>query len=149
MDLDRLRQLVEMMREAGVAELSLEMPDLKVSIKRAVGEEGAAVKTVSAGEAEERQEAEGVTVTSPVVGIFHLSAGEGKPVAEGDLVEEGQIIGAVEAMKISHDLRSPVSGVIPRIFENEGTPVEFGQPLFLIRPALSAAEGPQWDEDER
>jgi len=143
MDLERLRELVEMMREAGVAELSIEMPDLKVSIKRAVGEEGTAAKTVSAGDAEEKQEAEGVPVTSPVVGIFHLTgADEGKPVAEGDLIEEGEIIGVVEAMKISHELRSPLSGVIGRILEEDGTPVEFGQPLFLIRPAASALQDP-------
>jgi biotin carboxyl carrier protein len=143
MDLERLRELVEMMREAGVAELSIEMPDLKVSIKRAVGEEAVPARAAAAGQAEGAEEAEGLTVTSPVVGIFHLTgADEGRPVVEGDLVEEGEIIGAVEAMKISHELRSAVSGVIGRIFEEDGTPVEFGQPLFLIRPAENALQDP-------
>jgi acetyl-CoA carboxylase biotin carboxyl carrier protein len=148
MDMERLRELVEMMREAGVAELSLELPDLKVTIKRAAVEEGGVAGTASATGAEPVPETEGVTVTSPVVGIFHVSgAGEGRPISEGAPVEQGQILGEVEAMKISHELRSPVPGVLVRIFEADGTPVEFGQPLFLIGLDI-LIRPPEWGADE-
>ncbi len=148
-DLKRVEELIELMRQSGVIQLSLELPDFKVSITR--GPEGFEVATASqpapTQEAAPREQLpspapapESITtampVVSPVVGIFH-NGGMLDPrefVREGDRVREGQLLAAVEAMKVPNELRAPVSGVVARLLVEDGAPVEYGQPLFLIEP---------------
>ena len=151
MDLSRVEELIELMRQSGVTQLSLELPDFKVSISR--GPEGTRVRSrvepETSAEAEEEQpaapaEAEraGLPVVSPVVGIFH-NGGMLDPreiVREGDRVQEGQLIAAIEAMKVPNELRAPVTGVISRLLVEDGAAVEYGQTLLLIEPEESGEE---------
>ncbi len=151
MDLSRVEELIELMRESGVTQLSLELPDFKVSISR--GPEGTRVRSQveaeTSAEAEEEQaaapaEAEraGLPVVSPVVGIFH-NGGMLDPreiVREGDRVREGQLIAAIEAMKVPNELRAPVTGVVSRLLVEDGAAVEYGQTLLLIEPEEGGGE---------
>jgi acetyl-CoA carboxylase biotin carboxyl carrier protein len=138
-----------------VTQLSLELPDFKVSITR--GPEGTEV--VDLGEQGEPEEAAmgdaqtappapkvaakqvarepiGLPVIAPVVGVFH-NGGMLDPremIQEGDHVREGQLLAAIEAMKVPNELRAPVSGEVTRLLVKDGTAVEYGQTLFVIEP---------------
>jgi len=75
-------------------------------------------------------------VKSPIVGTFYESPAPGAPafVQVGDQVESGQVLCIVEAMKLMNEIESDVSGEVVRRIANSGQPVEYGQPLFEIRP---------------
>jgi acetyl-CoA carboxylase biotin carboxyl carrier protein len=75
-------------------------------------------------------------VTSPIVGTFYDSPSPGSPafVKVGDQVEAGQVLCIVEAMKLMNEIESDVAGEIVKRIATSGQPVEFGQPLFAIRP---------------
>ena len=76
------------------------------------------------------------TVKSPIVGTFYDSPSPGSPafVKVGDLVEAGQALCIVEAMKLMNEIESDVSGEIVKQLVQNGHPVEYGQPLFAVRP---------------
>jgi len=76
-------------------------------------------------------------VKSPIVGTFYESPSPGAPtfVKPGDQVEVGQVLCIVEAMKLMNEIESDVSGEVLRVFVDNGQPVEYGQPLFGIRPS--------------
>jgi acetyl-CoA carboxylase biotin carboxyl carrier protein len=75
-------------------------------------------------------------VKSPIVGTFYESPAPGAPafVQVGDQVEAGQVLCIVEAMKLMNEIESDVAGEVVRRIANSGQPVEYGQPLFEIRP---------------
>ena len=77
-----------------------------------------------------------LTVKAPMVGTFYRRPSPDKPiyVNVGDEVTKGQVLCIIEAMKLFNEIESEVSGKIVKILVEEGTPVEFDQPLFLIEP---------------
>ena len=77
-----------------------------------------------------------VTIEAPMVGTFYrASAPDATPfVNEGDLIKEGQVLCIVEAMKLMNEIEAKVGGRIERIMVENGQPVEYGQPLFLVNP---------------
>jgi len=74
-------------------------------------------------------------VKSPIVGTFYEAASPGAPpfVRIGDSVQEGQVLCIIEAMKLMNEIEAEVSGVLAKAFVSNGTPVEYGMPLFGIR----------------
>jgi acetyl-CoA carboxylase biotin carboxyl carrier protein len=147
-DLKRVEELIELMRESGVSQLSLEVPDFKVSITRGPhgsevsGLEPQATPEPTTASLEQRasasapEEASGLSVVSPVVGVFH-NGGMLDPremVQAGDRVREGQLLAAIEAMKVPNELRAPVSGLVTQLLVEDGSAVEYGQRLFVIAP---------------
>jgi acetyl-CoA carboxylase biotin carboxyl carrier protein len=74
-------------------------------------------------------------ITSPVVGVFRRSAGSpAEPVLDlGDAVTSGQVVGAVEAMGMLNRVQSERAGVVQEVLVREGQPVEYGQPLLVVR----------------
>jgi acetyl-CoA carboxylase biotin carboxyl carrier protein len=76
-------------------------------------------------------------IKSPIVGTFYESPSPGSPafVKPGDTVESGQIVGIVEAMKLMNEIESDVAGEIVKRFVQTGQPIEYGQPLFAVRPS--------------
>ena len=74
---------------------------------------------------------------SPIVGTFYAStAPNAPPLANvGDIVQVGQVLCIIEAMKLMNELESEVAGEIVRIYVENGQPVEYGQSLFAIKPA--------------
>ena len=77
-----------------------------------------------------------LTIEAPMVGTFYRAPKPDAPpfVAEGDVVKEGQVICIVEAMKLMNEIEAKVAGRIAKIVVENGQPVEFGQPLFLVDP---------------
>jgi acetyl-CoA carboxylase biotin carboxyl carrier protein len=76
-------------------------------------------------------------IKSPIVGTFYESPSPGAPpfVKPGDIVENGQVLCIVEAMKLMNEIESDVAGEIVKRFVQSGQPIEYGQPLFSIRPS--------------
>jgi acetyl-CoA carboxylase biotin carboxyl carrier protein len=76
------------------------------------------------------------TIKSPIVGTFYEASSPGAPpfVREGDNVTVGQVLCIVEAMKLMNEIESDAAGTIVKILVSNGQPVEYGQPLFKIRP---------------
>jgi acetyl-CoA carboxylase biotin carboxyl carrier protein len=91
----------------------------------------------ASGGAEERVTGDSHVVKSPIVGTFYASPSPGAEpfVKIGDYVETGQTLCIVEAMKLMNEIESDESGEVVRIFAENGQPVEYGQPLFGIRPS--------------
>lgn len=88
-------------------------------------------------EKEEKEQEELVEIVSPMVGTFYRRPSPDKPpyVEVGDYVKPGDIVCIIEAMKLFNEIESEVEGTIEKILVEDATPVEFGQPLFLVRPA--------------
>jgi acetyl-CoA carboxylase biotin carboxyl carrier protein len=79
-------------------------------------------------------------VKSPIVGTYYSASSPGAPVfvRVGDHVNSGQVLCIIEAMKLMNEIESDVAGEVARIFVENGQPVEYGEPLFAIRPSGAA-----------
>jgi acetyl-CoA carboxylase biotin carboxyl carrier protein len=150
MDLRKLKTLIELVENSGIAELEIHEGEERVRITRAVAGQhlvavpaaatpgGAALPPpaplAAATAPPEAPEPEGHVVKSPMVGTFYRSSSPGaKPFVEiGDAVKEGDTLCIVEAMKLMNEIESDGSGTIKAILVENGQPVEFGQPLFVI-----------------
>ncbi len=154
-EMNELRELVDFLKENGIAEFDLERAEMKVRIKFA-GSQGAGgvdlsqisqllasqaaaaptAKAAAAPAAEAAAEDTSHVVKSPIVGTFYDSPSPGSSafVKVGDMVEVGQVLCIVEAMKLMNEIESDVAGEVVRQIAKSGQPVEFGQPLFAIKP---------------
>jgi acetyl-CoA carboxylase biotin carboxyl carrier protein len=135
---DELGELLRLLASSDVEELELEQDDARLVIRREprAGDGGGRTGAVPAAEPDV---SEPFVVTAPMVGIFRRSAG-GKaepPLNEGDSVTAGQVVGAVEAMRMLNRVQSERAGVVARLLVHEGQPVEYGQPLLELRPSPS------------
>ena len=151
MDLRKLKKLIDLVQESGIAELEITEGEEKVRISRvAQGASPAVVSTpmaglaampvaaVGAGTASAALQApapqEGHIVKSPMVGTFYRAASPGaKPfVQTGDRVNAGDTLCIIEAMKLLNEIEADQGGTIKEIYVENGQPVEYGEPLFLI-----------------
>jgi acetyl-CoA carboxylase biotin carboxyl carrier protein len=160
MNQKELKELIDFLIEKDISEFELERGDVKVRIKRG-GETAAPVIThampmaampmaapsVHASQAPTTAaappaspsaavEEELHTVKSPIVGTFYEAPGPGALpfVKAGDQVAAGQVLCIIEAMKLMNEIESDASGEVVKVLVNNGQPVEYGQPLFAIRP---------------
>jgi acetyl-CoA carboxylase biotin carboxyl carrier protein len=152
--LDELRALVDFLKENGIAEFYMERADWKVRIKfegaagtgsvdmaqlhRLMASAPAAAPPVAAPASAAAEVAETLhEVKSPIVGTFYESPSPGSPafVKIGDMIEVGQVLCIVEAMKLMNEIESDVTGEVVKRIAASGQPVEYGQALFAIRPA--------------
>jgi acetyl-CoA carboxylase biotin carboxyl carrier protein len=164
MNLKEIKDLIDFLAAKDVAELEFERGDVKLRLKRslatvqaapvAAAAAAAAAASVSrpslvpsipaspAGTGEalpaEMEEAGIHVLFSPMVGTFYEAASPDTPpfVNVGDTVQAGQPLCIVEAMKLMNEIEADVSGVVVRRFVNNAQPVEYGQPLFAIRPGV-------------
>jgi acetyl-CoA carboxylase biotin carboxyl carrier protein len=154
MDLRKLRKLIDLVQESGIAELEITEGEEKVRIARggavSVTPPGAAAApaTMAAASAakvpaaagpalapaEPPSAAEGHVVKSPMVGTFYRAPSpEAKPFVEvGQAVKAGETLCVIEAMKLMNEIEADASGVVKAILVENGQPVEYGQPLFLL-----------------
>jgi acetyl-CoA carboxylase biotin carboxyl carrier protein len=149
MDLRKLKTLIDLVSESNVSELEITEADGKVRIVKAgaapvayampvaqpapmaaAPPAAAAPAEVPAAPAEET----GHVCKSPMVGTFYRSSSPGaKAFAEvGDVVKAGQPVCIIEAMKIMNEIEADQDGTITKIMVENGQPVEYGQPLFII-----------------
>jgi acetyl-CoA carboxylase biotin carboxyl carrier protein len=137
MDIAEIRKLVRVMREHGILELEIQDRRGKV---RLVRENGAHLETRRAGRPGVAVSAANgpgeQLVAAPMVGTFHRGPGPGAPpfVEPGVLVEVGQVLGVIEAMKIMNEIAAEMRGRVLRILVQDGAPVEYGAPLLVLEP---------------
>ena len=141
-----VEQVVELAIRHNLAELEVEGAGTRIRIvrERAPAASGPRVEAAPAMAASLPQPAVEaaestahlLTVEAPMVGTFYRAPKPDAPpfVAEGDLVKEGQVLCIVEAMKLMNEIESKVAGRIAKVVVENGQPVEFGQPLFLVDP---------------
>ena len=147
MDIRKVKKLIELLEESGIAEIEIHEGEESVRISRysanapvqqyaaappaPVAAAPVAVETESPGES---PAISGHTVNSPMVGTFYTSASPGAPVfcKVGDSVNEGDTICIIEAMKILNQIEADKSGIVKAILVENAQPVEFGQPLVVI-----------------
>jgi len=122
---------------APVVNMSRPTPEIIVPAAPSPSASPAAGAVESGGEADLRGGEDLFLVKSPIVGTFYGSPSPGAEpfVKIGVFVESGQTLCIVEAMKLMNEIESEVSGEVLRIFAENGQPVEYGQPLFGIRPS--------------
>jgi acetyl-CoA carboxylase biotin carboxyl carrier protein len=155
MNQKELKELIEFLIEKDIAEFELERGDVKVKIKRAgqhavvqtraevphaavsVPQPGpaAGVASSAAAPVEPLLEENLHIVKSPIVGTLYEAPSPGAPpfVKVGDMVELGQVLCIVEAMKLLNEIESDVAGEIVKKMGTNGQPIEYGQELFAIR----------------
>lgn len=156
LDLDQIRAVIKLASESDVAELTVESPTLKVTVKKAPGASAnAAGAHVAAVEVARGAPQAGmfpgtpasvpspdhlVPIIAPMVGTFYRAANPDAPpfVSEGDFIEAGQTVCVIEAMKLFNEIQSEVGGRIVRVLADNASPVEYGQPLFLIDPTATS-----------
>jgi acetyl-CoA carboxylase biotin carboxyl carrier protein len=151
MDLRKLKKLIDLVQESGVAELEITEGEERVKIVRGgqvevvpvAASPAAAVVPAAAAPAPATQvpappaapaAPEGHVVKSPMVGTFYRAASpDAEPFAEvGDTVKSGQTICIIEAMKLMNEIEADHDGVIKAILVENGQPVEYGEPLIVI-----------------
>ena len=149
MDLRKLKTLIDLVQQSGIAELEITEGEEKVRISRGVA--GASVQTLppggvftaapagapapaAGGDAAVEPAPEGHAVKSPMVGTFYRSSAPGaKPFVEvGQPVKAGETICIIEAMKLLNEIESDRDGVVKEILVENGEPVEYGQPLVVL-----------------
>ena len=153
MDLRKIKKLIELLDESGIAELEVTEGEESVRISRY----GAAPPTVQtatlaappavlaaappesvpsppAAPAEERAPTSGFEIEAPMVGTMYRAPSPGAPpfVEVGSRVSAGDVVCIIEAMKILNQIETDVSGVVREILVDNGQPVEFGQPLMIV-----------------
>lgn len=161
MNQKELKELIEFLIDKDISEFELERGDVKVRIKRGIDAQPVSViapvaavpaiapmappapvpqsapaapveTTASASVPEEELH----LVKSPIVGTFYEAPAPGAPpfVKPGDNVQAGQVLCIIEAMKLMNEIESDMTGEIVKLLAANGKPVEYGQPLFSIRP---------------
>ena len=164
LDLGEVEQLLSFMNQHGLEEFEYASGDFRIRLKKASGTSGGEVHRVphvpaesavqspaahiagrhAAPPPEPAAQAPAATpaddlyiVKSPIVGTFYASPNpESDPfVKVGDFVEAGRTVCIVEAMKLMNEIESEISGEVVRILVENGQPVEYGEPLFALRPA--------------
>ncbi len=150
MDLRKLKTLIELVEGSGIAELEISEGEERVRITRTVAAApqpayapapqpvavapAAPAPAAPAAEAAKPATPEGHVVKSPMVGTFYRSASPGaKPFVDvGQSVNKGDTLCIIEAMKLLNEIDADQAGTIKAILVENGQPVEFGQPLFVI-----------------
>jgi len=145
MELEDLKQLIELLKETDITEIQVEKEGTKVKIKREKFFQSLEISTqkVPSGQQEaaikkeiEEDTQRLITVTSPIVGTFYRSPSPEAPifVDTGRQVKKGQVLCIIEAMKLMNEIESEVDGILIKALVDNGQPVEYGEPLFLIEP---------------
>jgi len=147
MDIRKVKKLIELLDESGIAEIEITEGEESVRISRYSAHAPAAAPAVAAAAAPvaapaaapapaaaEVIDEDGYEVTAPMVGTYYAASSPGAApyVQVGDRVSEGDTLCIIEAMKMMNQIEADVAGVVKSIRIQNGEPVEFGQVLFVI-----------------
>jgi oxaloacetate decarboxylase (Na+ extruding) subunit alpha len=159
-DLDQLQDLIRIFEASGLAEIEMEEEGRKICLRKpcavpqaapiplvqqpmvhpapvVMAPGAAAPMTTPAEQAPEQPDTSAMaTIDSPMVGVFYAAPAPGEDpfVKAGDRISVDQTVCIVEAMKLMNEVTAKESAVIDRVLVENGEPVEYGQPLFAIRP---------------
>ena len=148
MELEDLKEIIELLKETDITELQVEKDGTKVKIKRekflqqfdisaqkpsVVPVQETIVKEIVAEDSEQRL----ITITSPIVGTFYRAPSPEAPsfIEIGQRVKKGQVLCIIEAMKLMNEIECESDGIVVKALVENGQPVEYGEPLFLVDPA--------------
>ena len=150
MELDEIKALLDLLKDTDITEFQIEKEGSKVKIRR--GRFFTQIELPRAAEpgpgappqlkmAEEEDTRRLITITAPLVGTFYRAGSPDAPsfVEMGSRVKKGQVLCIIEAMKLMNEIEAEAEGVVARILVENGQPVEYGEPLFLIEPIGSEA----------
>ena len=157
MKLKEIQNLIKFVARSGASEVSLEMEDVKITIKTSDTSTPIAVQEPivvpqqqvitsapstpqvvdSNPESSSEEDSKFITIKSPIIGTFYRKPSPDKSnfVENGDLISEGDVLCVIEAMKLFNEIESEFSGKIVKILVDDASPVEFDQPLFLVDPS--------------
>lgn len=165
MDIKEIQSLIRFVAKSGASEVSLEMEDVKITIKTtpestassemamvhhvpvaqpvaamvpaAPAPAAPAAPAANSATASQDNESKYTMIKSPIIGTFYRKPSPDKPnfVEVGSTVKAGDTLCVIEAMKLFNDIESEVSGKIVKILVDDSSPVEFDQPLFLVDPS--------------
>ncbi len=151
MDLKDIKAIIDLMKKYSVTEFELEKQEFKIRLKRGLGapqvEEltmpiyaptapGALAGPLTTPSPAPSQASNEIEIKSPMIGTFYRAPSpEAAPYVEvGTEVNSETVVCIIEAMKVMNEIKAEVKGVVTQILVENGKPVEFGQPLFKIRP---------------
>ena len=158
MDLRDIQNLIKFVAKSGASEVKLEMEDIKITIKTGTEKTETTIvqqaqlnmppmPNVVQGETQiaqvtpvneaAKEASKYKEITSPIIGTFYRKPSPDKPVfvEVGDSINADTVVCMVEAMKLFNEIEAEISGKIVKVLVEDGTPVEFGQPLFLVDPS--------------
>ena len=153
MDIRKVKKLIELLEESGIAEIEIHEGEESVRISRGgsapLPQTMVNVPSVDAGSPLKTQLStnenlsnddysdEGEVITAPMVGIFYSSPSPDQPpfVNKGQNIKTGDVLCIIEAMKIMNQIEADIDGKLVRILVENGDPVEYGQSLFVINPS--------------
>ena len=161
MDLKEIQNLIKFVANSGVAEVKLEMDDVKITIRTTLEgnvtettyvqqlpaqaqlpqvvapQQAPAVVNVTSEASAPAEDSKYITIKSPIIGTFYRKPSPDKPVFTevGSTIAKGDVLCVIEAMKLFNEIESEVSGKIVKILVDDMSPVEFDQPLFLVDPS--------------
>jgi acetyl-CoA carboxylase biotin carboxyl carrier protein len=159
MDLKEIQNLIKFVSNSGVAEVKLEMDDVKITIRTTL--ESAAPEVTYVQQAPMQQalpvaqqaiqapaatpvatpaaedNSKYVTIKSPMIGTFYRKPAPDKAVFTevGNTIQKGDVLCVIEAMKLFNEIEAEITGKIVKILVDDMSPVEFDQPLFLVDPS--------------
>ena len=153
MDIRKVKKLIELLEESGIAEIEIHEGEESVRISRGVSsplpqtmvnippfDASSSLKTqlsTNENSSSDDYSDEGEVITAPMVGIFYSSPSPDQPpfVNKGQNSKIGDVLCIIEAMKIMNQIEADIDGKLVRILVENGDPVEYGQPLFVINPS--------------
>lgn len=147
MNIKELKEMINLMNENNLTELEIEKEGLRIRLKKSspletTGPTPIIIEKEKIAEIEkpkiieEKKVLKTIEIKAPMVGTFYRSPSPEAPpfVETGQIIEIGQVICIIEAMKLMNEIKSEIRGKILEILAENGEPVEFGQPLFLVEP---------------
>ena len=153
MDIRKVKKLIELLEESGIAEIEIHEGEESVRINRGGSaplpqtvvnvpsvDASSSLKTqlsTNENSSSDDYSDEGEVITAPMVGIFYSSPSPDQPpfVNKGQNIKTGDVLCIIEAMKIMNQIEADIDGKLVRILVENGDPVEYGQPLFVINPS--------------
>ena len=159
MDFKQIQELIKLVNDSNIGEVTVEQKDLKITIKQKEEQvtqivassmpmqpygqmpqqaQQSALPAAPAATPQAPPAASNLlTIKSPMIGTFYRRPSPDKPnfIEIGDSVEEGKVVCIIEAMKLFNEIESEIKGKVVKILVDDASPVEYDQPLFLVEPA--------------
>lgn len=162
MDFKQIQELIKLVNESNIGEVSIEQKDFKIIVKQKQQEQGFQMMAAPMHQIPYQQQmpfqaptasdpaiqlpqatgtpaaaANTITIKSPMIGTFYRRPSPDKPnfLEIGDEVSPGKVVCIIEAMKLFNEIESEVKGRIVKILVDDASPVEYDQPLFVVEPS--------------
>ncbi len=149
MNLKEIEEIIHLLEKNGITEFNLEKNDFKISLKRGLAgyqatvipaqpfiPQGSLTLAQDIMPSSPAQDSNVTEVVTPMVGTFYAAPNkDSEPyVKAGDKIKLGDVLCIIEAMKVMNEIKAEVSGTLVEVLVENGQPLEFGQPLFKIKP---------------